>query len=35
VPNSRLVLVEGADHNFTQRQAAEQMAAHVVEFVLS
>lgn len=35
VPNSRLILVEGADHNFTQKEAGQQMAAHVVDFVLS
>ena len=35
VPSSQLVLVEGGDHNFTQQQAKEQMAWHVVDFVLS
>ncbi|KAI3430988.1 hypothetical protein D9Q98_009391 [Chlorella vulgaris] len=33
VPNSQLVLVEGADHNFTRSGA--QLAQHVVDFVLS
>jgi hypothetical protein len=33
VPNSQLVLVEGADHNFTQ--SGQQLAQHVVDFVLS
>ena len=32
--NSQLVLVEGADHNFTQQEAGEAMARHVVDFVL-
>jgi hypothetical protein len=35
VANSQLVLVEGADHNFTQQEAGEAMARHVVDFVLS
>jgi hypothetical protein len=34
VANSQLVLVEGADHNFTQHEAGEAMARHVVDFVL-
>ena len=33
--NSQLVLVEGADHNFTQHEAGQAMAQHVVDFVLS
>lgn len=35
VPNSRLILVEGADHNFTGEAAGQAMARHVVNFVLS
>lgn len=35
VPGSRLVLVEGADHNFSGAAAGAAMAGHVVDFVLS
>ncbi|KAL4420728.1 hypothetical protein ABPG75_010384 [Micractinium tetrahymenae] len=35
VPSSQLVLVEGADHNFTSPEAGRKMARWVVEFVLS
>ena len=35
VTNSQLVLVDGANHNFTQAAAGQQMAQHVVNFALS
>lgn len=34
VPSSQLVLVEGADHNFTSPEAGREMARRVVDFVL-
>lgn len=34
VPSSQLVLVEGADHNFTSTEAGREMAQRVVDFVL-
>ena len=35
VPNSRFLLVEGGDHNFSGEAAGRAMARHVVDFVLS
>ena len=34
VSNSQLVLVEGADQNFTQQEAGQAMARHVVDCML-